>query len=91
MSCGPASDAEVDDAALHGMLRVADIQHSDLASLERAEDQSVAALRHRQELRHAAAHGHFDVRDDVLAVEDDARACRRWCPRGTRGRRTSRP
>ena len=38
----PRVRAQVDDAALHWVLRVADVEHADLARLEEAEDQPVA-------------------------------------------------
>ena len=66
-------EPQIDDAGLNRMLRIGDVEHSDLARLERREDQAIAGSRHREKLRHSSANRHLDVGNDGLAVEDDLR------------------
>src|SRR5260370_28272364 len=63
--------AQVDDSCLERMLRVAYIKHPHLPGLERSEEQTVTALRHVQQLGHASADWHCNMRNDGLAVEYD--------------------
>src|SRR6185503_15871091 len=66
-------EAEVDDARLNRMFRIAYVQHADLASLERPEYQSITRLGHGEQLDHAALDRRFHVRHDVFAIEDRLR------------------
>src|SRR5260370_23713716 len=66
---GAGVHAQVDDSCLEGMLRVAYVKHPHLAGLERSKEQTVTALRHVQQLGHASADWHCNMRNEGLAVE----------------------
>lgn len=61
--------AQVDDSALQGVFRFTDVEHADLARLERCEDQALATAWHCQNLRHSSANWYFNVGNDRLAIE----------------------
>src|SRR6185369_5049670 len=63
--------SQADDARLVRMLGVAHIKHADLPSLKRREELSIATLRHGQKLDHPAANWNLNVRNYILAVEND--------------------
>src|SRR5215472_14035142 len=66
---GTCVHSKIHDARLHRMFGIRYIEHAYLASLERSKDQTVARSRHGQQLSHASANIHLDMRNDVFAVE----------------------